>query len=158
LLVEGNSIRSTERITGVSRNALMRLLVRFGNACRDFLDLNLCNLYLEHVERDEIWTFVRKTQRQLQRFGIVDPEIGDIDVFTAIDQRTKLLASFAVGKRTHETTRGLVADLNRRMIRAPVERGADRPQLSTDGWTSYVPTIRAQFGNTVRHRLTFRIN
>ena len=60
LVVEGNSIRSTERITGVSRNAIMRLIVRFGNDCREFLDLNLCNLYLEHVELDEIWTFVRK--------------------------------------------------------------------------------------------------
>jgi IS1 family transposase len=156
LLVEGNSIRSTERITGASRNAIMRLLVRFGSACREFLDLNLCNLYLEHVELDEIWTFVRKKQRQLQGFEIIDPEIGDIYVFTAIDQKTKLLASFAVGKRTHETTRALVADLNRRMIRPPVEMGADRPQLSTDGWASYVPTIREEFGKTVRHGILIK--
>src|SRR5580704_895426 len=52
LLVEGNSIRSTERITGVSRNAIMRLLVRFGNACREYLDANMTNLHLEHVEID----------------------------------------------------------------------------------------------------------
>src|SRR5262245_52989305 len=94
LLVEGNSIRSTERITGVNRNTIMSLLAKFGSACKEWLDLNLCNLHLEHVEIDEIWTFVRKKQKELQGFEIIDPEIGDIYVFTAIDQKTKLLASF----------------------------------------------------------------
>jgi IS1 family transposase len=151
LLVEGNSIRSTERITGVSRNAIMRLLVRFGNACREYLDANMTNLHLEHVEIDEIWTFVRKKQKQLQGFEIIDPELGDIYVFTALDQKTKLLASFAVGKRNHITTQALINDLSRRMVRAPKETGKDRPQFSTDGWASYPSTIRDAFGSTVRH-------
>lgn len=59
-LVEGNSIRSTERITGTHRDTVMRLLVRFGCACHEWLDLQLSNLGLEHVECDEIWTFVGK--------------------------------------------------------------------------------------------------
>jgi IS1 family transposase len=151
LLVEGNSIRSTERITGVSRNAIMRLLVRFGTACREFLDLNLSNLYLEHVEIDEIWTFVRKKQRKLHGFEIIDPEIGDIYLFTVIDQRTKLLASFAIGKRNHQTTQALVRDLESRMIRRPDETGAERPQLSTDGWASYPGAIAERFGSSVKH-------
>lgn len=156
LLVEGNSIRSTERITGISRNAIMRLLVRFGDACREYLDLNLSNLHLEHVEIDEIWTFVRKKQRQLQGFEIIDPEIGDIYLFTAIDQKTKLLASFAIGKRTHQTTQALIDDLSRRMVRQPIEVGSDRPQLSTDGWPSYPATIRDAFGSTVRHGILIK--
>jgi IS1 family transposase len=126
-------------------------LVRFGNACREFLDLNLCNLSLGHVEIDEIWTFVRKKQKQLHGFEIIDPELGDIYVFTAIDQKTKLLASFAVGKRNHLTTQALIDDLASRMVRQPVEVGSDRPQLSTDGWASYPSTIRDAFGSTVRH-------
>lgn len=156
LLVEGNSIRSTERITGVNRNTIMSLLVRFGNACREFLDLNLCNLYLEHVEIDEIWTFVRKKQRELHGWEIVDPEIGDIYVFTAIDQKTKLLASFAVGKRNHVTTQAIIADLSSRMIRQPLDQGGQRPQLSTDGWASYPSTIAAEFGSEVRHGILIK--
>src|SRR4051812_33803794 len=75
LLAEGNSIRSVVRLTGIHKSTVMRFMVRFGNDCRDFLDLALCNLSLEHVELDEIWTFVRKKQRQLQGWEIVDPEI-----------------------------------------------------------------------------------
>ena len=156
LLVEGNSIRSTERITGISRNAIMRLLVRFGNACREFLDLNLCNLYLEHVEIDEIWTFARKKRRQLHGFEIIDPEIGDIYLFTAIDQKTKLLASFAIGKRNHFTTQALIRDLESRMIRQPNDSGVDRPQLSTDGWASYPSTISESFGQSVKHGILIK--
>lgn len=156
LLVEGNSIRSTERLTGIHRDTIMRAMVRFGNACREFLDLNLSNLHLEHVEIEEIWTFVRKKQRQLHGFEIIDPEIGDIYLFTAIDQKTKLLASFAIGKRNHFTTQALIGDLSRRMVRPPVEVGSDRPQLSTDGWASYPSTIRDEFGTSVRHGILIK--
>lgn len=151
MLVEGNSIRSTERIARVSRNAIMRLTLRFGNACREFLDLNLCNLHLEHVEIDEIWTFVKKKQRRLQGREVLDQTIGDIYVFTAIDQKTKLMASFAVGKRTHETTEAMIQDLASRMVRPPIETGRERPQLSTDGWASYPTTILEHFGEQIRH-------
>ena len=34
LLVEGNSIRSTERITGLHRDTVCRLVVYFGQACQ----------------------------------------------------------------------------------------------------------------------------
>ena len=37
-LVEGSSIRATERLTGVHRDTIMRLMVRAGNQCREFLD------------------------------------------------------------------------------------------------------------------------
>ncbi len=151
LLVEGNSIRSTERITGISRNAIMRLLVRFGTACREFLDLNLSNLHLEHVEIDEIWTFVRKKQRKLHGFEIIDPEIGDIYLFTALDQSTKLLASFAIGKRNNQTTQALIRDLESRMVRRPDHSGAERPQLSTDGFNTYPGAIAERFGSSVKH-------
>jgi IS1 family transposase len=151
LLVEGSSIRSTERVTGVSRNAIMRLLVRFGTACREFLDLNLSNLHLEHVEIDEIWTFVRKKQRKLHGFEIIDPEIADIYLFTAIDQRTKLLASFAIGKRNTQTTQALIRDLESRMIRRPDHFGSERPQLSTDGFSPYPGAIAERFGSSVKH-------
>ena len=36
LLLEGNSIRSTERITRIHRDTICRLIVRFGDACRRF--------------------------------------------------------------------------------------------------------------------------
>ncbi|HSZ58122.1 MAG TPA: hypothetical protein VK797_20835 [Tepidisphaeraceae bacterium] len=99
LLVEGNSIRSIERLTGTNRNTIMALLVKFGQKCRTFLDAKLRGLRLEHVECDEIWTFVRRKQATIFAHED-DSKIGDQYVFTAIDQKTKLIACYALGKRT----------------------------------------------------------
>ena len=37
MLVEGASLRSVERVTGVQKKTAMRLMVKFGQACRGFL-------------------------------------------------------------------------------------------------------------------------
>ena len=47
LLLEGSSIRSTERITRLHRDTICRLIVRFGDACRDFLDERMRGLKLD---------------------------------------------------------------------------------------------------------------
>jgi len=151
LLSEGNSIRSTERLTGIHRDTIMRTVVRFGNQCRDFLDDTLRNLRLRHVQCDEIWTFVGKKQGHCHGRERNNPAIGDAYLFTALDTDTKLLVTFAVGKRTAETTEMFMADLEKRLYRTPDTIGDQRPQISTDGWGPYGPTIADSFRNTVRH-------
>lgn len=37
-LVEGNSIRSAERMTGIHRDTIMRLMVRLGEGCDALMD------------------------------------------------------------------------------------------------------------------------
>jgi len=59
-LVEGNSIRSTERMTGIHRDTIMRLLVRVGNKCQKIMDDRLCDFHCHRIQVDEIWTFVKK--------------------------------------------------------------------------------------------------
>jgi len=61
-MVEGNSIRSTERMTGVHRDTIMRLTARTGEQCRDFLDVRVRGIRAERVQADEIWTYVFKKQ------------------------------------------------------------------------------------------------
>ncbi len=41
------------RLTGIEKKTITRLVVRFGNQCRAFLDEALANLSLEHVQLDE---------------------------------------------------------------------------------------------------------
>jgi hypothetical protein len=65
-LAEGNSIRATSRLTRVHRNTIMDLLATFGPSCHHMMDLSFGNLHLEHLEIDEIWTFVEKKQRKLR--------------------------------------------------------------------------------------------
>ena len=64
-LVEGNTLRSTARLTGVHRTSIMDLMVRFSQACKRFMDAQLRDITLRHVEVDEIWTFVGKKQGRL---------------------------------------------------------------------------------------------
>ena len=44
-LVEGCSVRSTSRMTGVSRGAVLRLLVSVGNACAEYQDRVIRNVH-----------------------------------------------------------------------------------------------------------------
>lgn len=151
LLCEGNSIRSTERLTGIHRDTIMRIMLRFGEACRRFLDLSLSNVSVERVELDEVWTFCRKKQGHLSEREKDDPTIGDIYLFTGICADTKLLIHFELGKRNQETTDRFVSELERRIVRPPISFGSDRPQISTDGFPAYPGSIGRAFGQTVRH-------
>jgi IS1 family transposase len=150
LISEGNSIRSTERLTGIHRDTIMRLVRRFGDQCRSFLDEVMANLSLRHVQCDEIWTFVRKKEGHLYGNEKRNNKIGDIYLYTALDTDTKLLACFAVGKRTSEVTQAFIADLEKRMVRQPLI-DPQSPQISTDGWGPYVPAIARSFVGSVRH-------
>ena len=62
LLVEGNSVRGTARITGLDKRTVLKLIVWFGSACQRFLDQRMQGLTLEHLQFDEQWTYVAKKQ------------------------------------------------------------------------------------------------
>src|SRR4051812_46541125 len=99
-LVEGCSVRSTSRLTGVSKGAILRLLVSVGNACTAYQDKAIRNVAAKRVQVDEIWSFVgckqkNVTEEKIERDGIC----GDIWTFTAIDAETKLVLSWMVGRR-----------------------------------------------------------
>jgi IS1 family transposase len=140
LLVEGNSIRSIERLTGCHRDTIMRLAVRIGDKCRTFLDGKLRGLKLRHIQADEIWTFVGCKEHNLRRAMVVNPTMGDQYLYVAFDQDTKLIACYALGKRTREVAKAFMADLAGRIV-------TEHPQLSTDGWNAYPVAVRESFGN-----------
>jgi hypothetical protein len=96
----------------------------------------------------EIWTFVLIKQGHI-RAGCDDSEIGDQYTFVAIDQDTKLIPSFIIGKRTRENAERFMLDLADR-IRAP--RPGEpriRLQISTDGFGGYPAAVDLAFANTV---------
>lgn len=135
-LIEGNSVRSTERMTGVHRDTICRLLVAVGQNCAELLDSHLRDLRCERIQCDEIWCFVGKKKRHVTD---TDPvEFGDQWVFVAMDADTKLIPSHMVGKRNAITTRDFVCDL---MLRLD-----NRPQITTDGFRFYVDAIGRFFG------------
>ena len=75
LLLEGNSIRSTERITKLDRNTIMSLLVRAGERCQSLMNTKMRGLTLKHIQIDEIWTFVQKKARHVRKDD--SPQVDD---------------------------------------------------------------------------------
>ena len=145
LLVEGSGIRSIERVTGIHRDTILRLLVRVGKHCRQIMDEKMRDLVVDEIQCDEIWGFVYKKQKRVRS---CDPlSWGDTYTFVAIDRHSKLVASFLVGKRNEASTHDFVEDLSRRI---PPDA-----QITTDGWQSYraaVPAYlpRAPFAQAVK--------
>ena len=88
--VEGCSIRSTERMTGVHRDTIMRLLVQVGTTCDEILDAMMRGLFCKRIEFNEVWCYVGKKQRHVH---IEDNpnRVGDFYTFVAIDADTKLI-------------------------------------------------------------------
>ncbi len=139
-LVEGSSIRSIERITGVHRDTIMRLGTNVGQQCARFLDSRIKNVRASKVQCDEIWTYVFKKQARIS----VDESaagIGDQYVFVALDADTKLVINHYVGKRDATSAYYFMRDLKDRL--------ASRVQLTTDGFPAYRTAVEDCFGSEV---------
>jgi IS1 family transposase len=152
LLVEGNSLRSISRITGVNLRTCLRILVKVGNACQSLLDERMRDLPLRHVQCDEIWTYVAKKQSRVS-MSEGDPTHGDQYVFVALDTDTKLIVSYVIGKRTTGVTSRFMADLAERLIvgRRFWNDGTPMVQISTDGYKPYPGAVDRAFGSNVKY-------
>lgn len=140
LLVEGNSIRSIERVTGVSKTTIMKLLSDLGLVCSIYQDFNLRNLTCQHVQADEIWAFVGAKQKNATPDQRAEGW-GDIWTWVAIDSDTKLVVTYHVGPRDVGAAVAFLCDLAGRV--------SNRIQLTTDGNFAYVPAVRAAFGDDI---------
>ncbi len=110
-LVEGNSIRSTERMTGTHRDTICRLLVEVGKGCARLMDERMRELRCRRIEVDEIWAFVGKKQRHMTVRN--DPRrVGDQYTFVALDPELKLVRAYRIGKRDLPTATAFLAELS----------------------------------------------
>jgi len=139
-LVEGSSIRSVERMTGIHRDTIMRLTVRTGEKCAEIHDQYMHHLKCRRIQMDEIWCFVGKKQRHITEDDNV-LEVGDQWVWTAIDADSKLIPSYKVGKRSAEVGEAFVRDLSLRLD--------NKVQLSSDALSTYMDAVEKAFGMNV---------
>jgi IS1 family transposase len=139
-LVEGASVRSIERMTGVHRDTILRLMVRVATACAAYSDRTLRDLDCHRVEVDEIWAHGGKKQRNVEATDDRS-RVGDQYTFVALDPESKLIPCWLTGKRNAETTWAFCADLKARL--------KNRVQLSPDDFAPYFNAVNAAFGNNV---------
>jgi IS1 family transposase len=148
-LVEGNSIRSTARMTGAARNTITTLLVQLGTACAAYQDRKLRFLTPERIECDEIWAFCYAKARNVPEDKRDQFGYGDVWTWTAIDPDTKLVPSWLVGMRDPADARAFIADLRSRIM-------TPRVQITTDGHVPYIAAIEAEFGQDADYAMLIK--
>ncbi|HVT84081.1 MAG TPA: IS1 family transposase [Chitinophagaceae bacterium] len=138
LLVEGNSIRSISRITDVSKDTVISLLVKVGKACWEFHDSTVTALKCNRIQCDEVWSFVYSKEKNKPQ----DLEnAGDIWTWTAIDADTKLIISWNIGNRDAECANTFMCDV--------ADRVSNYVQLTTDGYHAYLNAVGEAFGDNI---------
>jgi len=138
VLCEGNSIRSTARITDSAINTVVKLLREVGAACLEYQDKVMRNLPCQKLQCDEIWSFVYSKDKNVPEDKQGEFGYGDVWTFTAIDADTKLVPAWLVGERNADCAYAFVADLRDRL--------ANRVQLTTDGHKMYLEAVEKAFG------------
>ena len=139
MLLEGCSIRSVERLTGIHRDTIMRLMVRTGRHCDELSRKHIRGFRPSVVQVDEAWSFVAKKDK---RVTSADPEtVGSQWIFIAMDRDSKLIPAFALGKRTTKVAHRLMCRLQERII--------GRPKIVTDALEAYIDAVERVFGADV---------
>lgn len=149
MMVEGVSIRAISRLTGASKNTIVKLLADAGEACLEYQDTTLRNLPCRRLQCDEIWSFVAMKEKQVPEelkgtFGI-----GDVWTWTAVDAETKLVPCWHVGRRDAEDAAEFINDLSSRLSR--------RVQLTTDGHKAYLNAIDDAFANQIDYAMLIKL-
>jgi len=148
-LVEGNSIRSTVRMTGVAKNTIVKLLATVGTACAEYQDKTLRNLPCKRIQCDEIWSFCYSKEKNVPqdlrgKFGY-----GDVWTWTALCADTKLITCWLLGGRSAGYAHAFISNLASRLT--------ERIQLTTDGHRVYVDAVERAFGSEIDYAMLVKM-
>jgi len=136
-LVEGNSIRSTVRMTGVAKNTVTKLVLDLADACAGYHNRYVRNLRVRRLQCDEIWQFVgaknKNARPEKKAIGW-----GDVWTWTGLDADTKLCVSYLVGGRDLGWAKEFMEDCASRI--------RNRVQITTDGHKAYLEAVENAFG------------
>jgi IS1 family transposase len=142
LLLEGMSIRSVERVTGIHRDTILKIVVLAGSRCLELMRRKIRGLHVEDVQVDEIWGFVFKKEGHKWNHEQDKYEIGDAYCFVGIERNTKLVLAYHLGKRDPESTVRFIAKLGH-------ATSNERYQLTSDGFRPYIPAVRMLLSSRV---------
>ncbi len=148
-LVEGCSIRSTVRMTGIAKKTITKLIVDLGTACAAYHDKHVRNVKSKWIQCDEIWSFVYTKQKNVpaamqRQFGV-----GDVWTWTAIDADSKLMVSYMVGPRDVDCATAFMNEVSDRL--------ANRVQLTTDGLKCYLQAVEDVFVGDVDYAQLIKV-
>lgn len=148
-LVEGNSIRSTVRMTGISKNTITKLLRDVGRVCERYQNEIMVDLSCKRIQVDEIWSFCYSKEKSVPEdlkghFGY-----GDVWTWVALDADTKLVPSWLIGGRDAGWATAFLRDLAGRL--------KHRVQLTSDGHRAYLSAVEDAFGGDVDYATLIKL-
>src|SRR5205085_1339886 len=149
LLLEGNSIRSIERITGVEKKTITRVMLNAGEHCEELMRRKIKGVAVKDVEADEIWGFVGCKNRHKLYKGIRDPHVGDSYTFVGIERNTKLILAWHLGERGMVDCEAFTEKLH--------EATSGRFQLTTDGFRPYENAVSYSLGTRVDYAMLIKV-
>ena len=145
MMAEGVSLRAISRLTGASKNTIMKLLEDAGEGFSEYQDKAFRNLTCKRLQVDETWSFVHCKQRNVATAKAAPATAGDLWTWTAIDADTKLIPAWLVSSRDGDAAEVFIADL--------AERLANRVQLTTDGHRPYLEAVEEAFGADIDYAM-----
>src|SRR6478609_9690254 len=141
LMLEGMSIRSVQRLTGLCRQTLADLILVVGENCARMLEERVQNVEVKECQLDELWSFCGCKERTRQLRGKSPVEYGDSWTFYAISEN-KLILAHQVGQRDSDTCWAFLMKMKKAI-------GTGRFQLTTDGLAAYRQNVPFAFQSQV---------
>src|SRR5438093_226464 len=138
-LVEGVSVRATCRMTDVAKGTVLKLLVDLGAACERYQDEKLRGLKCRRIQCDEMWQYVYAKAKNVPEKHAGAFGYGDVWTWIALDADTKLVPSWAVGRRDAFTADAFMLDV--------ADRLATRVQLTSHGLKVYLEAVEDAVGS-----------
>src|SRR6266446_4670604 len=148
MMVEGNSIRSITRMTGVCQEAITKLLCDLGKACVEHHNATVRGVKSRRVQCDEVWSFCYAKAKNVPEEKKADGA-GDVWLWSAIDADSKLILSYLCGGRDAEWASQFMEDL--------ASRVSSRIQITTDGHKAYAVAVEGAFGMDVDYAMLIKL-
>ena len=142
MLLEGLSIRSAARLTGIDRDTIGALILTAGENCERFFLENVRGVAVEDCQCDELWSYIALKERKRMARHLGDA-LGDSWTFIAMDARSKLVLAYEIGRRDAVACYAFIDKL----------RDATKGyfQVSTDGFQGYKLGVPFGLGDRVSH-------
>jgi IS1 family transposase/transposase-like protein len=132
LMLEGSSLRTINRLTGLNRHTLASLLLLIGKRCHRFLNTKIRGVQTSDIQVDELWAFIGCKEKYRMAMGRSE-ELGDSYTYLAIDRTSKLILTHQIGKRDSSNTRLFVSKLR--------EAFAGNCHVTSDGFSPYTHSL-----------------
>ncbi len=151
MLLEGMSLRSTSRLTGVEMHTILKLLILAGNKTDRLMADKIRGLKVNEVQADELWGFIKCKGRTKQTKQLEDDSIGSCYTYVGMESDSKLVLCYHLG--WHREQAHTVA-----FIEKLAKATTDEFQLSTDAMPGYRDAvIFSELGERVRYAQLIKI-